>query len=89
MWYQMELDWQNDGLGTMQVSLWDAARTTLLAQTSPFATGLTAPGGYAFRGFVTATGQGFSQLDEVGIVPEPATLAVLSVLALTALRRRK
>ncbi len=88
-WYRMELDWLNDGLGTMQVTLWDSARTTVLAQTSPFATGLTTPGGYAFRGFQTNSSFGLSQLDEIGIVPEPASVAVLGLLALSALKRRK
>lgn len=88
-WYRMELDWANDGVGTMQVTLWDAGRTTILAQTTPVATNFTTPGGYAFRGFVSQTGVGFSQLDEIGIVPEPASLVALGVLALAALRRRK
>jgi hypothetical protein len=93
-WYRMELDWANDGVGTMQVTLWDAGRTTILAQTTPVATNFTTPGGYAFRGFAfrdlsVQPGGGLSQLDEIGIVPEPASLVALGVLALAALRRRK
>ncbi|MEW6251603.1 MAG: hypothetical protein AB1716_13225 [Planctomycetota bacterium] len=83
-WYVLYLDWAANG--DMTVKLYDEAMTNLLAQTTPYPTGLTGTGGLSWRGFGTTTGNYF-QADTFTRVPEPAALLGLFALALVARRR--
>jgi hypothetical protein len=87
-WYRIELLWETNG--NMTGYLYDETRTNLLAQTNTAATGFTTPGGIAFRGFALSAGTGLSQLDDIGVVPEPASILLVGVgLALLARRRAR
>jgi hypothetical protein len=87
-WYQLQLSWA--GNGDMQASMYDQAGTTLLAQTGVWASGATTPGWLVMRGFsITANS---TMIDDINmVVPEPGTIAAISigVLALAARRRKR
>lgn len=85
-WYVMALEW--GASGDMNVKLYDSAFSTLIAETGVVATGYTTPGQVALRGFTQAAGS-FLDVDDIGVIPAPASAALLALGVLSAGRRRR